>query len=163
MNGRRGASCFEMRGWVRGFTLIELIVALLILSVVAAVSVPAFLSDPDLSDLDYATERIETLLYLARDSALNSAFPVALVIDSVSGLVWLTASEGAGEPAALLTEPGSSIDLPATVTMEMSSARARFLFQPSGAAFPDTVHLHSSAGATAVTVDPWTGHAIVLR
>jgi len=146
-----------------GFTLVELIVTLLIISVAAIVSVPAFLGDRKASDLDRATERLEALLYLARDSALVSASPMALVLDSVSGLVWLTSAKGGGSEAALLLRDGTSLDLPTGIRMQMSSARARFLFQPSGAAFADTLFLHSAAEKRAVTVNPWTGHAIVLR
>lgn len=146
----------------RGFTLLEIVVTLFILAAIAATAVPAFLRDPELSDLDRATERVEALLYLARDSALASASPVALVVDSVSGLVWLTTSESGGGSEALLTEAGTSLDLPMGIRMETSSARARFLFQASGAAFPDTLALYGSTESRMVTVDPWTGHAIVL-
>jgi type II secretion system protein H len=146
-----------------GFTLIEIVVTLFILAAIAATALPAFLRDRELSDLDQATERIEALLYLARDSALFSASPVALVLDSVSGLVWLTTAESGGGSEALLSGSGSSLDLPLGIRMEMTSARARFLFQPSGAAFPDTLTLHGSTESRSVTVNPWTGHAIVLR
>jgi hypothetical protein len=138
-------------------------VTLFILGTIAATAIPAFLRDRELSDLDQATERIEALLYLARDSALYSASPVALVLDSVSGLVWLTTSESGGGAEALLADAGASLDLPLGIRMELSSARARFLFQPSGAAFPDTIALYGSTESRMVTVNPWTGHAIVLR
>lgn len=146
-----------------GFTLIEIVVTLLILATVAATAIPAFLRDRELSDLDSATERIEALLYLARDSALHSASPVALVLDSVSGLVWLTTTESGGGSDALLSDTGTDLNLPLGVQLEMTSARARFQFQPSGAAFPDTLILRGSTETRWVTVNPWTGHAIVLR
>jgi type II secretory pathway pseudopilin PulG len=157
-----GATCAEAQ-WVGGFTLIEIVVTLFILATVVATTIPAFLSDRERSDLDFATERIEALLYLARDSALHSASPVALVLDSVSGLVWLTTSESGGGSEALLTDSGASLDLPMGIRLETTSARARFLFQPSGAAFPDTLTLRGSTESRSVTVNPWTGHAVVLR
>lgn len=148
---------------IAGFTLLEIVITLFILATIAATAVPAFLRDPELSDLDRATERVEALLYLARDSALASASPVALVVDSVSGLVWLTTSESGGGAEALLSGVGTSLDLPMGIRLETSSARARFLFQASGSAFPDTLALRGPTDFRLVTVDPWTGHAIVLR
>jgi general secretion pathway protein H len=136
-----------------GFTLVEVVVVLLVLSLTAAVAVPAFRTTRQAGELDLATERIEALLRLARDSAVRHAVPVTVVVDSASSLVWLRDPEGIG----------SDLELPQGVTLELTSARARFHFQPSGAAFPDTVFLRSSAGLRAVTLNPWTGHAIVLR
>lgn len=156
-------SRLSTRPKLAGFTLVEIVVTLIILATIAATAIPAFLRDPELSDLDKATQRIEALLYLARDSALSSASPVALVLDSVSGLVWLTTTESGGGTEALLSGSGSDLELPLGIRMEMTSARASFLFQPSGAAFPDTLSLHGSTESRSVTVNPWTGHAIVLQ
>jgi prepilin-type N-terminal cleavage/methylation domain-containing protein len=72
-----------------GFTLIELIVVLLILSVVAGVTVPAlFTPPPAVTEMEEAVGRLDTLFRLARDSAVRSASTVTVVMDSISGLVW---------------------------------------------------------------------------
>ncbi len=81
--GRLGA------GSRRGITLLELVVALLIISLAVAVAVPAYLNLGRQDDLARATRRVETLFRLARDSAIRSGLPVTVVIDSVAGLVWM--------------------------------------------------------------------------
>lgn len=156
-----------------GFTLVEVVVVLVILSITAVIAVPAFQSARELSDLDLATERVEILLRIARDSAVKTATPVTVVVDSASSLVWLTTPtsigmaggpsvlESVGVVAAAPTGPGSSLDLPAGIRMELTSARARFTFQPGGQAFPDTIFLRNGTTGRMVTVNPWTGHALV--
>jgi prepilin-type N-terminal cleavage/methylation domain-containing protein len=73
----------------QGITLLELVVALLIISLAVAVAVPAYLSLGRQDDLAGATRRVETLFRLARDSAIRSGLPVTVVIDSVGELVWM--------------------------------------------------------------------------
>jgi len=55
-----------------GITLLELVAALLIISLAVGVAVPAFLSLGRTDDLTAATRRVETLFRLARDSAISS-------------------------------------------------------------------------------------------
>ncbi len=165
--------------------------ALLIISLAVAIAVPAFLrlgrSDP-LAD---ATRRVETLFRLARDSAITSGLPVTVVIDSVTGLVWVDTQRriqlgsqrgpdsavslfdrqastldlgllgGAAAMDALV--PGEPLGLPPGVGMEVPRARSRFTFEPSGAALADTLLLTGSFGARAVTIDPWTGDVRVRK
>ncbi len=173
----------------RGFTLIEVVTALLILSLAVAIAVPAFRSLGEVDDLTQATRRVETLFRLARDSAIRSGLPVTVVIDSVDGLVWIDTREPLGlgsaevrdalaypdytpEPDMLsalvrgenddeLLEPGSPIGLPGTVRMELPRARARFTFEPTGAALADTLLLSGPLATRVITVDPWTGDVIV--
>ena len=74
------------------FTLIEIVVTLLILSVVAALSVPAFLEgEGSQTDLDAAERRLEALFNLARDSAVRTATPITVSLDSTTGFAWLDA------------------------------------------------------------------------
>lgn len=79
LKGRRSA----------GFTLIEVIVTLVILAVMAALAIPAFLRDPVVADMDDAQGRLEALFRMARDSAVRSAMPVTVAFDSVTGYAWL--------------------------------------------------------------------------
>jgi prepilin-type N-terminal cleavage/methylation domain-containing protein len=114
----------------RGITLLELVVALLIISLAVAVAVPAYLNLGRQDDLTRATQRVETLFRLARDSAIGSGLPVTVVIDSVAGLVWLDTplriqlgSQAAPEAAASLFDrsPGtfgsSGVDAAATLAL----------------------------------------------
>jgi len=75
----------------RGFTLIELTIALLILTVMAAVAAPALLNRRPPPAMEEAQGRLEALFRMARDSAVRSATPVTVVVDSASGLVWFDA------------------------------------------------------------------------
>jgi prepilin-type N-terminal cleavage/methylation domain-containing protein len=167
----------DSRGAARrsGFTLLEVVATLVIVAIAAAVAAPAF--------------RFEALFRLARDSAIRGGQPVTVVIDSVSGLVWLdappfagiadsirdaTAAERGGRlgagAAALdrrtfseeAVAGGTSLELPAGIRLELTRARARFAFAPTGAAFPDTLWLRTSIVTRGITLDPWTGDAIIF-
>jgi prepilin-type N-terminal cleavage/methylation domain-containing protein len=74
-----------------GFTLLEIIVSLAIISIVAAMSIPALLRDAQPTDMEAAADRIEALFSLARDSAVGSATPITVTLDSITGRVWLDA------------------------------------------------------------------------
>ena len=178
-----------VRTAARGFTLLELSMALLIVSLAVAVAVPAFRSLGEVDDMTQATRRVETLFRLAQDSAIRSGLTVTVVIDSIDGLVWIDTREPLGlgsaevrealaypdyapEPATLgtlvqgqngdeLLEPGSPIGIPSTVRLELPRARARFTFEPTGAALADTLLLAGPFDTRAVTVDPWTGDMTV--
>jgi prepilin-type N-terminal cleavage/methylation domain-containing protein len=172
-----------------GFTLVEMLVTLIILTIAAAVAAPAFRTLYEEDPLTKAEHRLEALFRIARDSAIRGGQPVTVVIDSLSGLVWLDAPPFAGaadstHEAALeeraagigghrapgisgsrlreAAEGGTSLDLPGGVRLELLRARARFLFAPTGSAFPDTVWLRNSVVTRGVTLDPWTGDAIVF-
>jgi len=172
-----------------GFTLIEVVTALFIVSLAVAVAVPAFRSLGEVDDLTLATRRVETLFRMARDSAIRSGLAVTVVIDSVDGLVWIDTREPLGLSSAEVRdalaypdqapvpglvsallrgqnddeflEPGSPIGLPRTVRMELPRARARFPFEPTGAALADSLVLSRPFAPRAVIVDPWTGDVTV--
>ena len=112
---------------------------------------------------------MQTLFRLARDSAISSGLPVTVVIDSVSELVWIDTpkriqlgSQDLPEAEFSLFEEVDSIanlallggrrswrlsirarplGLPDGVRMELPRARARFTFEPTGAALADTLLL----------------------
>ena len=191
-----------------GFTLIEILVSLLIIAVMGSVAAPAFLKEPEPPDMDAAQARMEALFRMARDSAVRSATPVTVVLDSLSGLVWLDArtrlaadlpvtqdapdtngqrpsgvnadgsirlrTEGtfgggstlgsglAGLPALRPSENGESLELPATVTLELYQARTSFTFSPSGSVVGDSLKLKGRGGEERlITVDPWNGRVRV--
>jgi len=73
----------------RGFTLVELVLVFAILAAGTAVAVPAFLGLVRQDDLTRATSTVRDLFRVARDSAIAGGTPVAVVVASVSGLVWL--------------------------------------------------------------------------
>lgn len=174
-----------------GITLLELIAALLIISLAVAVAVPAFLNLGRTDELTTATRRVETLFRLARDSAISSGAPVTVVIDSVTGLVWvdtplriqlgshapaeaLASLFDAEDPSTILAllggrealealQPGQPLGLPDGVSLELPRARSRFTFKPTGAALADTLLLTGPFGVRAVTIDAWTGDVRVRQ
>ena len=56
--------------------------------------------------------------------------------------------------------PGEPLELPASVKLELSKARARFRFAASGAVFADSLTLHSAAESKLITLNPWTGDVV---
>jgi hypothetical protein len=167
------------------------VAALLIISLAVGVAVPAFLSLGRTDPATAATRRVETLFRLARDSAITSGLPVTVVIDSVTGLVWIdtprriqlgsqavsevpisvlepldpatTLALLGGEAALEALKPGQPLGLPEGVEMALPRARSRFTFEPTGAALADTLLLVGRFGTRAVTIDAWTGDVRVRR
>ena len=167
-----------------GFTLVEVGVVLVILSLMAAVAVPAFRRMVQPDELRDAVGRVEALFRLARDSAITSGRAVTVVIDSVTGHVWLDSPRESADsllpperydpfsPAFRLSalprreeavDTGQALDLPPSVRLELSHARAKFTFEPGGNAFADSLVLRTSTAAVLVTADYWTGDAVVVR
>lgn len=165
-----------------GITLIELMVVFAILAFTTVIAVPAFRSLLNEDDLTRSVRRVEALFQLARDSAIRGGEPVTIVMDSVTGNVWLEvpsvtdpfAEPVAGETPVRLAAPlrssaamfaegvdeGESLQLPTSVRIDLGRARARFTFAPTGAAYADTLVLRSSLGERLITVNRWTGDVI---
>jgi len=140
---------------VRGFTLIELVVVLLILGLTLAAVAPAFAARRDHS-LDTAVDAIAMLLRTARNTALETAVPTAVTIDPASARVWVRA-DAVKNPL----DTSFAIAVPAGTDYSAASARVRFVFDPRGGATVDTLMVSSARGRWSVTVDTWTGDVIV--
>jgi hypothetical protein len=108
-----------------------------------------------------AGKQLEKLFSVARDSAHRSGKPVLVSIDSVSGMIWLSSVADTSSLGVASAIPGFNIALPQSVTLKLTKARARFEFAPTGAVFGDTIILRSTMVTRTITIDPWTGHAIV--
>jgi prepilin-type N-terminal cleavage/methylation domain-containing protein len=164
-----------------GFTLLELVAVMIIISITTVIAVPAFRSLIVEDDITTATHRIEALFKVARDSALRGGLPVTVVIDSVSGSVWLDSpvppplddtlsveqrrrnARTIGKYTSLTSadSTGESLELPRGVSLELTRARATFVFAPSGATFADSLVLRTPLTTRLLTVDRWTGDVIV--
>jgi prepilin-type N-terminal cleavage/methylation domain-containing protein len=160
----------QRRGNPSGFTLVELIVVMIILAVMITLAIPAFRSWVDEDDMTVATRRVEALFRLARDSAVRSGTPVAVLIDSVSSRVWLVSMAMDSASAVAVPNPdktgqnpaasGEELGLPEQVQLQLTRARASFRFAPSGAVFADTLVLMAQNTARIITLNPWTGDLV---
>ena len=158
----------------KGFTLIEMVVVMLVLSAMALVTLPAFLNPPQDDDMTLAVRRVDALFRLARDSAARGGTRVSVVVDSATSHVWLdvagvsqeqasTAPAGVSAFAARTDggDVGEALELPGTVRVQLSKERALFSFAPSGATFADSLWLVGPLNARLVTINPWTGDVLV--
>ena len=151
-----------------GFTLVEVGVVMIILAVMAALAVPAFRRMVQEDDMTIATRQLETLFKLARDSAINSGGTVTVWVDSVTSGVWLVGpvqdSAAAALPApsapGIQAAPGERLELPASVTIELTRTRSRFRFVSSGAVFADSLILRTPDQVRLITLNPWTGDVV---
>lgn len=79
-----------------GFTLIELVVVVFIISIIAAVAVPRFFSNPAAKSIAKESEKLSTLIHLAREEAFFEGRDYALGF-SETGYSFYQPSEGAAE------------------------------------------------------------------
>jgi general secretion pathway protein H len=147
-----------MRARRGGFTLIEMIVVLMILAVATAVTVPALRAPPVEDDFTIAMKRVDDMFRFARDSSVRAGLPLTIAIDSATGNVWLLSDEDSSSGVA----EGEPLDLPVGFSIELTKARARFRFLPSGAAFADSLTLRSNGATRIISVDPWSGRAVTF-
>lgn len=76
----------------KGFTLIELMIAVVILTIAASLAIPEFLRWYTQSQLRQATSEIATQLVLARMAAMNRNKAVDVTVQVAGGLVHLSAT-----------------------------------------------------------------------
>ena len=138
----------------RGFTLWELVVVMVVLAITLGVGVPAYVRFGAASATT-PTDELLDLLRDARASAVRLRATVALVVDPKSGAFRLDTITAAG--AGPLRADTLSLDVRRALATD--SARLRYLFRPTGAAFGVTVRMRGPAGDRLVVVDAWNGMA----
>lgn len=138
-----------------GFTLIEMLAVLVVLSLAVAVAGFAIRSRTGRLDLTSAAAKIASLGRQARNQAIRSGGSASLIVD-------LSARTVAAATAAPLA-------LPSDVDIEVVSARgespsdgvAAITFFPNGSATGGTIRLQSLGAAREIRVNWFTGRVIV--
>jgi prepilin-type N-terminal cleavage/methylation domain-containing protein len=111
-----------------GFTLIELMIAVAILTIAASLAIPEFLRWHAQSRLRQATSEIATQLVLARMAAMNRNRNVDVIVQEAGGVVHLSAiSPSAGvsviNDKTFPTQVSSIIGSPVTVSFSSLGIR----------------------------------------
>jgi prepilin-type N-terminal cleavage/methylation domain-containing protein len=134
----------------RGFTLLELILVMVILSTVLALAAPSlqgFFASRQIND---AAAQILALTQFARSQAISEGIAYRLNFDTQRRTYWLTAQQ-TGAFEKLKTEFGQVFDLPKDMVMELENLdkqdRDIFLaFTPYGTVTAGTVRLIDRRG-----------------
>jgi len=134
----------------RGFTLLELILVMVILSTVLALAAPSlrgFFASRQIND---TATQILALTQFARSQAISEGIAYRLNFDTQQRTYWLTAQQ-AGVFEQPKTEFGQVFELPKDMAMELESLEKQerdvFLaFTPYGTVTPGTVRLIDRGG-----------------
>jgi type II secretory pathway pseudopilin PulG len=137
-----------------GFTLWETALVLAVLVVTLVLAAPAlvgFGADKAPTDAD----ALLALLREARREAVHQNALVAVRLDPASGRyrVDTTGVFGMGTLAS------GTLELGGATVMVTELPRLQFLFQPTGAAYGDSVGVRGPQGTVMISVDPWSGVA----
>lgn len=136
----------------RGFTLLELMVVLVLLTITAAAAVPAFLGDRALTADERVARLVSNLLTQTRDAARTSGAPATLVLaapdEQTGGRYWITTRDSSS--TGMLSLPNGM-----RVT-GLAAARTQCRFDPAGPATPCAITVHGARART-VRVNAWSG------
>jgi prepilin-type N-terminal cleavage/methylation domain-containing protein len=139
----------------RGFTLWEMTIVLAIVAVAAGIAAPALVNFGNDQPVG-AADKLLALLRTARQEAITTNTLVTLRVDPVTFNFEMDTSStaGSGQVAA------GKMELDPSQTLETDAPRLQYIFNPSGAAFADTVVVHGSGDRPLwVGVDAWSGLA----
>jgi general secretion pathway protein H len=130
----------------RGFTLLELLIVLAILSLVVALALPLYGRRTGVASLAGATQQVRAALAAARSAAIADDRDIAFAggVDSYS-------VDGRRYPFATA----------AAVTIEVQGG-ARIAFYPSGGASGGRVILRQAARHRELEIEALTGRAVLL-
>lgn len=134
----------------QGFSLLELIVALAILSLAAAAVVPLASPSGRSIEIDVAAREVAIALRAARSAAIYGNRETVFTIDAAAGRYW---SDAAPSPK----------DLPATISAALGGERTvgSIRFFPDGSAGGGTLVLRGSERAATIRIDALTGRASI--
>lgn len=136
-----------MRG---GFSLIEVLVVLVILSITAGITAPTFLIERD-DPLIEVTDEVTSVIRQAREAALKRGLRMQLTIESSSGRWWLDS-----DPATRAASAHGQI--PRLPMLRTGGAEViRYRISDLGVAAGTPVVLSSPEQRVTLTVNGWSG------
>ena len=120
----RISACRNSRSSHAGFTLIEILIVLLIITLLAGITIASFPKIIQSADLDEESRRIELLLNMARNQAMLDSEEYGFRL-SGNGyeFLWYNDAERDWEPAV---QPLQSRELPAGIRFSLKAARQQF-------------------------------------
>lgn len=142
----------------RGFSLLELLVVTVLLSLAVAVTAPAFRIDRD-DPVTTLTDSVVKVFHAARNAALNRAQPVAVVMGGQAGEYRIVAE--VGDSVANLHTGRWPVTSNATIRPDSTGVTIRWL--GTGEAVPDSVAVSGDGGTAVITVQRWNGAIDVRR
>lgn len=145
----RGSRSDEPRAR-RAFTLVEMVVVMTIIGIIGLVVLPSFFNSTA-NTVNAVTSPVEDVLRAAQRAAADSGRTVHLTLDPSSGQ-YLATMDGLDAPLA-----NGTLALGGGTSVATDSIRARFVFQPSGASYGDSLQVRGGGQYAIVSVDPWTG------
>ena len=137
-----------------GFTLLELTMVLLVMSIAATLAAPAFVRF-GAEQPRGAADGLIALLRSSRRVALDYDAVATLRLDPRTLRYRLDTAGVNG--AGMFTQ--GTLDLDMTQTVATDQARLQYVFHPTGAAFADTVVVRGGEVPWTVRVDAWSGVA----
>ena len=137
---------------MKGFTLIEVVVVIVLLAVIGAVVTPTVLR-PDEGDLMASARRVMSVIRSARMAGLRQGAPVVLTVDAANGR-YMTELERDGTMEHL---DGGQLHLSPNVTVLGDRQIVKFAFDGTGSAFAESLIVAGNGGAMLVGVEGWTG------
>lgn len=137
-----------------GYTLLEMSVVLVIMAIAATLVVPA-LVDLGQEPSPHTASALLDLLHASRAAAIDNDVTVTLLVDPVSG-AYRADSAGVQGTGVLAT---GQLALQGDEQMVTDLPRLRYVFNPTGATWGDTVRVRGGSSSVLISVDPWSGVA----
>ena len=146
----------------RGFTILELVLVLVVMSLVAALTYPALLRGRTAFHLRAVGRDVIGSLRYARETAVTEQRVMMVQVDSQAQK--LTVSDDVGDGARSLALPADvRLEVPSTSGVSIPNGRLVIRFLPNGSADDAQFLLRSSTGAAMkVVTDAITGMARIL-